>query len=87
MSLRRPRTALLSAGVALTMAVTGVVMAAEASAATRYEAESARAPRGDSRSLVIHHLSRFTVLNKVDVRASPSFCLSGWQWILPYGYL
>ncbi|MFB9416897.1 sugar dehydrogenase, partial [Nonomuraea rubra] len=43
MSLRRPRTALLSAGVALTMAVTGVVMAAEASAATRYEAESAPA--------------------------------------------
>ncbi|MGS2648268.1 rhamnogalacturonan lyase family protein [Streptosporangium sp. G12] len=43
MSLRRPRTALLSAGVALTVATTGVAIAAEASAATRYEAESAPA--------------------------------------------
>ncbi|WP_043628451.1 CBM35 domain-containing protein [Nonomuraea candida] len=44
MSLRRPRAALLSAGVALTVATTGVVISAEASAAaTRYEAETAPA--------------------------------------------
>ncbi|MEV4571583.1 carbohydrate-binding protein [Nonomuraea sp. NPDC049419] len=43
MSLRRPHVALLSAGVTLTMAAAGLVMAAEASAATRYEAENAPA--------------------------------------------
>ncbi|MEV4580296.1 carbohydrate-binding protein [Nonomuraea jabiensis] len=40
MLLRRKRIALLSAGAALTVAASGVVLAAEASAATRYEAES-----------------------------------------------
>ncbi|MEV0236686.1 silent information regulator protein Sir2, partial [Nonomuraea sp. NPDC050786] len=43
MLLRRQRAALLSAAVAVTVAASGVVMATGASAATRYEAESAPA--------------------------------------------